>query len=302
MAQPSVMTNLHHRKVELQSPNDLTYLQSNLVACARQKLDLHFPPSAAVQGKIPQAAMPATTIHLDGVQPTGAEQSRDDTQGRDGDRDEVKEEEEEDPLRARVRAVVDAFIARTWEGACKNITVNGLDATNLPAAATSAPGGQQQEEEQKEETEGVDFVYSAYDSRLQAQVASLYGELETLTTQVSKLRRTAPAQGAETLAKRLREEMEADDLEFEKRMAKLRGADAAANDDILKLKPLIREGWFDDVNAMYERGTNELAALAGIKGAQAQGEEADHQRVYGASLTETLGKIQRARTVAMEFE
>ncbi|OAP65425.1 hypothetical protein AYL99_01397 [Fonsecaea erecta] len=302
MAHPDAMADRHQRKVELQSPNDLKYLQSNLLACAHQKLDLHFPPSAAVPGR---NSPPATMIQLDGVQqPNGAEQSRDNAQDQDGDK-----VTEEDPLRARVRTVVEAFIARTWEGACKNITVNGLDATNLPGAgalatvggATSVTGCPQREE-QREEMEAVDFVYQAYDSRLQAQVAALYGELETLTTQVSKLRRTAPAQGAEMLAKRLQEEIEADNREFERRrmaVSSQREAADSGDDDILKMKPR-RDGWFDDVSTMFDRGTNELAALAGVN--RAEGDEADHHRLYGPSLTETLGKIQRARTVAMEFE
>lgn len=36
-----------HRKIELQSPLDLTFLQDNATLCLREKLDLHFPPSAA---------------------------------------------------------------------------------------------------------------------------------------------------------------------------------------------------------------------------------------------------------------
>lgn len=35
-----------HRKVELQSPADFTYLYTNAVALSRQKLDLNFPPLA----------------------------------------------------------------------------------------------------------------------------------------------------------------------------------------------------------------------------------------------------------------
>ncbi|KAJ5029299.1 hypothetical protein J3E72DRAFT_363641, partial [Bipolaris maydis] len=33
-----------HRKIELQSPSDLTYLTSQIRTAARQKLDLHLPP------------------------------------------------------------------------------------------------------------------------------------------------------------------------------------------------------------------------------------------------------------------
>ncbi|KAL1310854.1 hypothetical protein AAFC00_001086 [Neodothiora populina] len=36
-----------HRRIELQSPADLIYLQSNTTRAARAKIDLHFPPSAA---------------------------------------------------------------------------------------------------------------------------------------------------------------------------------------------------------------------------------------------------------------
>lgn len=44
------MSEQHHRKIDLQSPSDLLYLQTNIRAAAQQKLDLHLPPSAA-QGK-----------------------------------------------------------------------------------------------------------------------------------------------------------------------------------------------------------------------------------------------------------
>lgn len=36
----------HHRKIDLQSPADLAYLQSNIKLSAQQKLDLAIPPSA----------------------------------------------------------------------------------------------------------------------------------------------------------------------------------------------------------------------------------------------------------------
>ncbi|KAK8211673.1 hypothetical protein BKA81DRAFT_288367, partial [Phyllosticta paracitricarpa] len=39
-----------HRRVELQSPADLAYLVANVKRAARQKIDLHLPPSAAPEG------------------------------------------------------------------------------------------------------------------------------------------------------------------------------------------------------------------------------------------------------------
>lgn len=36
----------HHRKIELQAPDDLEYLTSIITNNAQKKIDLHLPPSA----------------------------------------------------------------------------------------------------------------------------------------------------------------------------------------------------------------------------------------------------------------
>ena len=41
----------HHRKIDLQSASDLTYLLNNIKAAAKEKLDLAIPPSAAPEGE-----------------------------------------------------------------------------------------------------------------------------------------------------------------------------------------------------------------------------------------------------------
>ena len=41
----------HHRRIDLQSPSDLTYLFNNIKTSARQKLDLAIPLSAAPEGE-----------------------------------------------------------------------------------------------------------------------------------------------------------------------------------------------------------------------------------------------------------
>ena len=43
--------DVHHRKIDLQSPSDLTYLLNNIKAAAKEKLDLAIPPSAAPEGE-----------------------------------------------------------------------------------------------------------------------------------------------------------------------------------------------------------------------------------------------------------
>lgn len=44
-------TESAHRKIELQSPADLTYLIANVTKAAREKLDQHLPPDAVPEGE-----------------------------------------------------------------------------------------------------------------------------------------------------------------------------------------------------------------------------------------------------------
>ncbi|BCS03430.1 uncharacterized protein AKAW2_70308A [Aspergillus luchuensis] len=165
------MSTDHHRKIELQSPADFTYLYANTVALSRAKLDLHLPPSANPN---------------------------------DGP----------DPMRERVRELVDEYINRTFNSASPSISINGLDSTSpewpFPAAFT-AP------------TEQVE--YEAYDGKLASRVTSLYAQLESLTTTVAQLRRDAPGRAAKAYAEQLRralredeEEEKLEDLEGEEEM------------------------------------------------------------------------------------
>ena len=296
----------HHRKIELQSPQDLIYLQSNLIASARQKLDLHFPPSAAQQPS--KRYQPVTVISLDGVRPAAQELNTAHQQATQNG--EATGDQQEDPMRAAIRAHVDAYISRIYATAALSITVNGLDATSLPPStlSTKHPSPMPLTDVEastgpKEEKEGVDFNYEAHDTRLQKRVADAYAELEALTVQVGQLRRTAPGQGAQNLGQLLTESVESEDAEFEKEFSAIKEEAAAQHDEdraILQIEPPSKE-WFTDRREMYERGRNELAALAGLgSGSEEAGDASAVQR--GPGLTETVGRLQRARTVAMEFE
>ena len=44
-------TESAHRRIELQSPQDFTYLIANVQRAARTKLDKHLPPDAAPDGE-----------------------------------------------------------------------------------------------------------------------------------------------------------------------------------------------------------------------------------------------------------
>ncbi|KAJ9191138.1 hypothetical protein DTO164E3_3255 [Paecilomyces variotii] len=150
----------HYRKIELQSPADLSYLYTNTLALSRRKLDLHLPPSAS--GNDP------------------------------------------DPMRERVRELVDEFINRTFTTASSSIEINGLDSSSAQfpfPTSFAAP-------------ETVE--YEPYDGKLASRLTSLYAQLESLTTTVAQLRRDAPGRAAKNYAQELKNALREDDEEFEK--------------------------------------------------------------------------------------
>lgn len=57
----------------------------------------------------------------------------------------------------------------------------------------------------------------------------------------------------------------------------------------------VRPGWNEDVKSVYEKGVGDLAILSGVAGKSGA-------RPGVAGLTETVGKAERARNVAAEFE
>lgn len=278
---PNPTPNPYHRKVELQSPLDLAYLQGNLARSAHAKLDLHFPPSAS------QPA-PATHIPLDG--PTFSSQPSQQPQPPPPPPSQNHDAPTLDPMRARVQALVETFLAQTWEGAKHSISINGIDATSLSHPPSSHSSTEAQPAPAVGPVEGVDFAYTPYDHGLQKRVAALHAELEALTTQVSKLRRDAPQRAARMYGEGLGEAMQRDEQVFEGAAARTeqRGGEAG-----LELEPMA-EGWQGEASATYERGLGELRRLGGMGGSGGGAEE--------GSLTETVGKVQRARVVAMELE
>ncbi|PYH89443.1 Mis14-domain-containing protein [Aspergillus ellipticus CBS 707.79] len=105
-----------------------------------------------------------------------------------------------DPMRERVRELVDEYIHNTFTTASSSISINGLDRSSrefpFPGAFT-AP------------TEQVE--YEAYDGKLASRVTSLYAQLESLTTTVAQLRRDAPGRAARAYAEKLSRAIEEDD-------------------------------------------------------------------------------------------
>jgi len=177
-------------------------------------------------------------------------------------------------MRARVESLITTFLTETWTSATQSITINGIDASPLPCVcATPNPAA-------------VEYTYTPYDHSLQKRVAALHAELEALTTQVSRLRREAPGRGAQMYGACLEEAL----AEEEERVVGERGQEVEGEDMLgLDLNLDLDLVGGEETGAMYERGLAELRRLGGDGSGS-------------GSLTETVGKVQRARTVAMELE
>ncbi|KKA18076.1 hypothetical protein T310_7976 [Rasamsonia emersonii CBS 393.64] len=161
----------HYRKIELQSPADLTYLYANAVALSRQKLDLHLPPPA---------------------------------------------NNEPDPMRERVKELVDEFINQTFTYASASISINGLDFNPSQLGANSANNAKNPFPFPSPFSAPETVEYEPYDTELAARVTSLYAQLESLTTTVAQLRRDAPKRAAKNYADALTKALEEDDAEAER--------------------------------------------------------------------------------------
>ncbi|CEL07914.1 hypothetical protein ASPCAL11068 [Aspergillus calidoustus] len=109
-----------------------------------------------------------------------------------------------DPMRERVRELVDDFINRTFSSASASIAINGLDSSSpefpFPQGLTGP-------------AETVE--YEPYDAKLAARVSSLYAQLESLTTTVAQLRRDAPGKAASQYAEQLNKAIEEDDKDLD---------------------------------------------------------------------------------------
>ena len=91
-----------HRKIELQSPADLSYLISNASLAARQRIDTHFPPSSNQQ-----------TATNTNPAPNGGSAKP------------------EFDLRKRVEELVQAYIEEVYKGVKGNVSINGLEGREL---------------------------------------------------------------------------------------------------------------------------------------------------------------------------
>ncbi|KAL1962513.1 hypothetical protein VTN77DRAFT_9634 [Rasamsonia byssochlamydoides] len=119
-----------------------------------------------------------------------------------------------DPIRERVKELVDEFITQTFTYASASISINGLDFN--PSSANPANNAKNPFPFPSGFSAPETVEYEPYDTALAARVTSLYAQLESLTTTVAQLRRDAPKRAAKEYADALSKALEEDDAEAER--------------------------------------------------------------------------------------
>ncbi|KAG9190021.1 hypothetical protein G6011_08109 [Alternaria panax] len=162
---------MEHRKIELQSPGDLTYLTAQMRTAARQKLDLHLPP------------VPSTDQNAHAP----------------------------DELRRLVEELVEAFVAQVLQGMRHNISVNGIDVVQNNSEDAVVNGGDGMDgREGGEEASLVETVeYEPFDEKLRGQLSATVAKRDALIAKISQQRRTTPRVAAEEWMRGFEEESKA---------------------------------------------------------------------------------------------
>ncbi|KAJ5683925.1 uncharacterized protein N7477_000270 [Penicillium maclennaniae] len=210
--------------------------------------------------------------------------------------------DEPDPMRERVKELVDEYINRTFTTASASISINGIDSSSpqfpFPAAFT-AP-------------ETVE--YEAYDAELASRVTSLYAQLESLTTTVAQLRRSGPQAAARDYAAQLTQLLQEEDEEFENSLRNSESTEQLAEDgmdvDIKAEFQPMDPSWKLDVQLGTEEETERWRSgdMAGVYEdalrtlQRLQGEGEDVAVGEGNALATTVGKAERAARAAEVVE
>ncbi|KAF2012374.1 hypothetical protein BU24DRAFT_275905 [Aaosphaeria arxii CBS 175.79] len=213
-----------HRKIELQSPQDLTFLQSQIRHAALQKLDLHLP------------AVPSSTTANASTATAGADGSSSNPPSA-----------EPDDLRRKTEELVNQFVAQVLEGMRRNISINGNDVVPL---AEDEDGGKEKPAASVEVEE-----YEPYDEKLRSRLADLNVKRDALVSKISAHRRETPGLAAERYRVSFEAELERERVAREER---LRAAGTVSAEDGLVVEGLKRA---DEVERSWERALEGLGRL-----------------------------------------
>lgn len=187
-----------------------------------------------------------------------------------------------------------------------SISVNGLDIDTTPDTTTTTNADSSAANTQIDRetdpaaaiialTSAPDTVeYEPYDSRLAGRVTSLHAKLEALTTEVATLRRETPGAAAEGYADVLRQEIEADDREYDGEEDGDGGDGDVVKIEVPERSAAEKERWRDgEMAEVYRESLKRLVML--------QGDDDDDDNEDGdtdgedRTLSKTIGKAERAR-------
>ena len=158
----------HHRKIDLQSPADLTYLLNNIKKAAQEKIDLAIPRSAAPEGE------------------------------EDAYRNKVEELVQEYITSTLALALPNLSI--NGFDASPSL-LNTAKSNSANASALSNPSTLSDEDI-------AAGNYEAYDPRLAERLRALYAQYEAEAEDVARMRREVPKKAAERYTETLKKDLE----------------------------------------------------------------------------------------------
>ncbi|KAK3985907.1 hypothetical protein QBC44DRAFT_145599 [Cladorrhinum sp. PSN332] len=145
------------RRIELQSPEDLTYLIANVRKAALDSINAAFPPVEV-----------------------------------DGEEDATPEEDE---LRNQIEKLVNDYITQTFTLALPSLTINGFPLSTLPASShhpTSSSSTSSPSSTSRKNPPQPEIQYTPFDSRKRDRIESLVSQEEDLLRSIASLKRRVP--------------------------------------------------------------------------------------------------------------
>ncbi|KAK3348304.1 hypothetical protein B0H65DRAFT_548088 [Neurospora tetraspora] len=271
------MESAVHRRIELQSPEDFTYLIDNVRRAAADSINAAFPP----------------------VDP--------------GDGNGEDEEEEEDELRVRIEGLVNDYITKTFTYVAPNISINGLPVndpsefltsspfsspsattTNKPAPKKSSKSKVQKKTKSKKSSKKPQEEYEPFDPRKRSRLEQLAREEEDLLRSIASLKRRVPSSAASAFADSFSRQTEQDRQALEKAKQKVVEEGVSAGRKALEgLLPFAGAGDGNTEGGSGENNNSKMERQEGIE--DGFGKAVEALRRLKSQMPATVARMERAR-------